>query len=173
MSARPDPSDDGGLRLGHDQLEALAAATAAVQPLLALINADLKKVTETTERAATNLLGDLQRVYEASDRAREVAEEDYAPRAVLDGMQTVHDVTEAMIAELMFQDITRQVVEKVSAVLDDLGAEFLAVSAALSGDSAAAGLADLTTTLGQIRLSYLTQLQRVMPDAVTEDVELF
>lgn len=179
MAARPqerptDGAPEGGVRLTAEQLEALAQATAAVPQLLALLNQDLQKITRTTEKAAETMIGDLTKIYEANDRAREAAEEDSAPRVILEGMQTVHDVAEAMLSELLFQDITRQVIEKVSAVLDDLGAEFLAVSDALSGSSTAGGgLRDLTTTLGQIRISYQSQLQRVIPDTVTKDVELF
>lgn len=171
MTGSGEPTD--GMRLGVEQVAALAEAAAAVPPLFALLESDLRKVTETTEHTATRLLDDLRTVFDASDRAREAAEEDGAPRAVLDGMQVVGDVTEQLIAELMFQDITRQVVEKVVAVLNDLGAEFHAVSQALAGDATADTLADLTTTFGQIRLSYLTQLQRVLPEPVGEDVELF
>jgi methyl-accepting chemotaxis protein len=80
---------------------------------------------------------------------------------------TVHGLTTNMMAELQFQDITRQMIEHVVGTLDDLGGQFTAVSGVLAGGQDAGAMAELEASMERIRSGYVMARQHQTHAEVT------
>jgi methyl-accepting chemotaxis protein len=81
---------------------------------------------------------------------------------------TVHGLTTSMMAEMQFQDITRQVIEHVTGSLGQLGAQFSGVADALAGRDDIEGMAtELEGCLNQIKSGYVMERQRMTHADVT------
>jgi methyl-accepting chemotaxis protein len=81
---------------------------------------------------------------------------------------TMHALTSSMMAEMQFQDITRQVIEHVTGSLGQLGAQFSGVADALAdGDDVEGTATELEGCLNQIKTGYVMEKQRVTHAGVT------
>lgn len=105
-----------------------------------------------------------------------------ASRLMVASSESVYGKTSAMMADLQFQDITRQSVEHVVRALADLGERLALVSSLLQGQGNADALAELEPVLDRIRAGYVSQAQRVThaevvgggaPTSGTLDIEFF